>query len=197
MCLTWGIHIHSLKVGQNVFGQVIPPLRQNYINFLMENFTSDEVKKPVFDLPDDSAPRFDGFHVKFFKHYWEWIGEDVYNMIFTFRDRGFLLKSLNKTLIHLIPKCEAPQTFKDFSYADDTILFFKQTANFVEQLKQLMNSASMLAWRIIMYDDSSLLARTLKIKYQKRILEGNCKAKASYSWIMKDCSRYHSSLRTT
>lgn len=40
------------------------------------------------------------------------------------------------------------------------------------------------AWKIITSNDSSLIGR--EVKYQKSILEGNCKAKASYSWILKD-----------
>lgn len=87
-------------------------LNQNHINFLMEEFSMDEIKRAAFGL--QSAPAFDGFHAKFFQHFWDIVGVDVCNMIYTFRERGFLFKGLNKTLIHLIPTCDVPQTFKDF-----------------------------------------------------------------------------------
>jgi hypothetical protein len=44
---------------------------------LLAPFTREEVKKALFSIGDLKAPRLDGLHVIFFKHFWNLLEDDL------------------------------------------------------------------------------------------------------------------------
>jgi hypothetical protein len=68
----------------------------------------------VSSLPVDKAPGPDGFNVKFLKSCWHIIKQDFYNLCQDFYEHNLSLKSLNDSLITLIPKKSAPESPNDF-----------------------------------------------------------------------------------
>ncbi|KAF7821771.1 reverse transcriptase [Senna tora] len=92
----------------------IPVLTEDHKWKLNKSFTKEEFSLAFNQMRVDSAPGPDGLNVRFFKHFWAVVKEDVFSMLHAFFDRGFLLKNLNRTYIYLIPKTNAPQTFRDY-----------------------------------------------------------------------------------
>ena len=43
----------------------------------MSPITDDEIRQALFSIPDDKAPRPDGYTSLFFKRAWDIIGEEV------------------------------------------------------------------------------------------------------------------------
>lgn len=73
------------------------------VNCMIRPITKDEVKRAMFDIGDDQAPRSDGFSSNFFKALWEIVGADVELAVQDFFYRGRLARELNHTLLCLIP----------------------------------------------------------------------------------------------
>lgn len=65
-------------------------------------------------MKPDKTPGPDGLSVLFFQTFWHIIREDVTTASLTFFSSGYILKDFNHTLITLIPKCDHPQSIKDF-----------------------------------------------------------------------------------
>lgn len=66
----------------------------------------------------NAAPGPDGLNVKFFRHSWSWIGEDIYNMVKSFFLNKRLAQGIKKTNIVLIPKkshCITPLDYRPIS----------------------------------------------------------------------------------
>jgi hypothetical protein len=58
----------------------------------------------IQEMPNRKAPRPDGFTVEFFKACWEVVKHNVYRVVEDSRRSTSILKSLNATMITLIPK---------------------------------------------------------------------------------------------
>ena len=63
---------------------------------------------------DFKAPGPDGFNSHFFKSAWPIIGHDIEEAILDFFSSKRLLKSINSTMISLVPKVPNPSTLKEF-----------------------------------------------------------------------------------
>ena len=55
-------------------GSLLNPDQQNLLDL---NFTPDEIKEAMWSIPEDKAPRLDGFNSGFYKTTWEIVGTDV------------------------------------------------------------------------------------------------------------------------
>lgn len=73
---------------------------------LQREVTEEEVKKVIFNMPNDKSSEPDGYTSEFFKDAWEIIGKDVTVAVQSFFLKGFLPKGLNSTILALIPKKE-------------------------------------------------------------------------------------------
>lgn len=51
---------------------------------LYEPFNGEDVKRALFDIDDDKAPRPDGFTSYFFKKSWQLIGNDIMEVMLDF-----------------------------------------------------------------------------------------------------------------
>ncbi|WOL11121.1 hypothetical protein Cni_G19882 [Canna indica] len=72
--------------------------------WLLRMVSEDEVKKVAFSIKGDSARGEDGFIGIFFQSFWPLIGADIVGAISDFFRSRRLLKSINNTLLALIPK---------------------------------------------------------------------------------------------
>ncbi|XP_060974305.1 uncharacterized protein LOC133039423 [Cannabis sativa] len=75
---------------------------------------ADEIKKVVWALPPLKSPGPDGFPVKFFKTYWDVVGDQVVEYVKEFFHSGKFCKEINKSFIVLIPKKQQAECFDDF-----------------------------------------------------------------------------------
>ena len=81
---------------------------------LLKPVLEDEITSVVFSMNPDKAPGIDGMSPLFFQKFWTTIKQDVVNAIQTFFHTGYLLKSVNHTVITLIPKVLNPTSLKQF-----------------------------------------------------------------------------------
>ena len=75
---------------------------------LMKPVLEEEIKAVIFSMNPDKAPGVDGMSPLFFQKFWTTIKKEVVNAIQTFFHTGHLLKSVNHTVITLIPKVLNP-----------------------------------------------------------------------------------------
>ena len=83
-------------------------------NNLTKPVEEKEVKKALFSMHPNKAPGPDGMSPLFFQKFWTTIKKEVVNAIQTFFHTGHLLKSVNHTVITLIPKVLNPTSLKQF-----------------------------------------------------------------------------------
>ncbi|XP_050237967.1 uncharacterized protein LOC126687449 [Mercurialis annua] len=81
---------------------------------LTSQVTAQEVCEAVYSINPSKAPGSDGFTGFFFHHYWRIIGPDISDSIIEFFNGARMLRSLNHTLIALIPKDKAPRKVTDY-----------------------------------------------------------------------------------
>jgi hypothetical protein len=77
-----------------------------------------EVWAILKSMRKNASPEPDGFNVAFYVSAWDWIGDDVTNVVRNFYITGILLAHLNDTQIALIPKklaCHLPSDFRPIS----------------------------------------------------------------------------------
>nr|GEX80622.1 hypothetical protein [Tanacetum cinerariifolium] len=84
------------------------------VEIMIKEISNDEIKKALFDIEDNKAPRPDGFTSRFFKKSWEIIKDDFCAAIKEFFESGKLLREINATLIALVPKSTTPQKVSNF-----------------------------------------------------------------------------------
>ncbi|GAU32101.1 hypothetical protein TSUD_358070 [Trifolium subterraneum] len=81
---------------------------------LVAPITREELRNALFQMHPDKSPGPDGFNPAFFQHFWGMCGEDIFQEVTGWLDRGFFPSSMNETNICLIPKCDRPNTMRDY-----------------------------------------------------------------------------------
>ena len=81
---------------------------------LAKPITPEEVKAAIFSIGDDKASGPDGFTAYFFKSSWSIVGGDVTAAILYFFQTSSLLPAFNSTIVALVPKCQNPNSMRDF-----------------------------------------------------------------------------------
>ncbi|XP_062103584.1 uncharacterized protein LOC133814669 [Humulus lupulus] len=81
---------------------------------LLRPFSKSYVKKALFSIHSSKSPGLDGFGSCFFKGIWDNIGDEISRSVLEFFQDGLLPKSLNETVISLIPKVADPKTASDY-----------------------------------------------------------------------------------
>ncbi|XP_062099812.1 uncharacterized protein LOC133805659 [Humulus lupulus] len=81
---------------------------------LLRPFSKRDVKKAMFSIHSSKSPGLDGFGSGFFKGLWGIIGDEISHAVLGFFQDGFLPKSLNETVISLIPKVADPKSASDY-----------------------------------------------------------------------------------
>nr|XP_027088506.1 uncharacterized protein LOC113709853 [Coffea arabica] len=73
-----------------------------------------EIKNALFSMQPEKAPGQDGMPPLFFQRFWNILKGDIIPAILSFFNTGHMLKSINHTVISLIPKFLHPTCLKDF-----------------------------------------------------------------------------------
>ena len=73
-----------------------------------------EVKTTMFSINGEKALGPDGYTSHFFKVAWRIVGEDVTDAILSFFQRNELHPAFNSTIVTLVPKCQNPNSIRDF-----------------------------------------------------------------------------------
>lgn len=91
--------------------QFIPRLVSADINEnLGAKVFEEEVRRAVFSLGASKAPGPYGFNGIFFQKNWENIKEEVYVAVKEFFNEGILPRSVNETLVTLVPKTQLSES---------------------------------------------------------------------------------------
>lgn len=82
--------------------------------WLEREVTSDEIKRCVWDCDGSKSPGPDGFNFKFYKLAWDFIAEDLFDLITEFFRTGSMPKGVNLSYITLVPKKKVTSEFKEY-----------------------------------------------------------------------------------
>ena len=82
--------------------------------FLVAPFSSDEIKRSVWDCGTEKASGPDGFTFGFLKRYWEFMKEDIFSMVSHFFEAAEIPIGCNSLFITLIPNVVDPKSVTDF-----------------------------------------------------------------------------------
>ncbi|XP_071939954.1 uncharacterized protein [Coffea arabica] len=75
---------------------------------LIKPVEEKDIRQALFSMHPNKAPGKDGMSPLFFQHYWHIIKGDLVLAINSFFHSGCLLKTVNETIISLIPKIDSP-----------------------------------------------------------------------------------------
>lgn len=95
--------------------EFIPHLVNDEDNsFLIALPHMEELKGVVFSLSANSAPGPDGFSGHFYRTTWDIIKQDLMSAVVFFLSGGIVPRSMNTTLLTLIPKKTNPTDFSEY-----------------------------------------------------------------------------------
>ena len=92
---------------------------------LIRQVTPEEVNASMFAIDRGKSPGPDGFTSHFFKVAWPVVNEDVVRAVLSFFQTGKLIPAFNLTTIALVPKCQNPNSIKDFRSISCCIVIYK------------------------------------------------------------------------
>ena len=95
-----GLHLHRLNF-QEAGNLELP-------------FSEEEIHFALLELNGNKAPGPDGFTVTFWQAYWDFVREEILELFKEFYDQRSFAKSLNTTLLVLIPKKGGVEDLGDF-----------------------------------------------------------------------------------
>ncbi|KAE8794595.1 retrotransposon protein [Hordeum vulgare] len=95
-----------------ILNPITPKVTSQMNEFLMADFTPEEVKVALDSIGDLKAPGADGLPTIFYKHYWRMIGDDVVREVHVLQGDS-IPEGWNDTLVVLIPKVWNPERLKD------------------------------------------------------------------------------------
>lgn len=73
-----------------------------------------EIKEILFSIPANKAPGSDGYPMEFYKAAWSVVGRDFVTAVQSFFIFGFMPRSINATLLSLVPKTTDAEKMTDF-----------------------------------------------------------------------------------
>ena len=73
-----------------------------------------EIRDAVLSMNPNKSLGMDGMGPLFFQKFWHIIKDDIVRVIQTFFHTGLMLKSVNHTIITLIPKTENPTNLRHY-----------------------------------------------------------------------------------
>ena len=95
--------------------QVFPRFIEEEDNeFLMAPITKEEVESVLKSMQKEKSPGPDGWTVEFFQHFFEFIGDELVEVVEESRLSGSIYQPFNATFLTLIPKSDIPGSFSDF-----------------------------------------------------------------------------------
>jgi len=89
-------------------------LDQHDLDHLATDFSQQEIEGVIKNLPNSHAPGPDGFNGLFIKRCWNIIQNDFVKLLMQFSNNNIDLRSINSSIITLIPKKENPESVDDY-----------------------------------------------------------------------------------
>ncbi|XP_061365687.1 uncharacterized protein LOC133308973 [Gastrolobium bilobum] len=106
--------------------------------------SNQDIRDVVFSMGPYKAPGVDGLHGIFFQSQWEVVRDSVCSFVKDVFNNPHRVQDVNQTLLCLISKVDAPQTFKDFRPISLCNVIYKVVTKLIaNQLKLHMNSLVM------------------------------------------------------
>ncbi|KAK2377607.1 hypothetical protein QL285_078261 [Trifolium repens] len=87
--------------------------------------SKEEIHTALMQMHPDKSPGPGGFNPAFYQNFWHVRGDDIFEAVKIWLDRGFFPTSLNETNICLIPKCDNPSTMKELPLQEITFFLTK------------------------------------------------------------------------
>lgn len=75
--------------------------------------TKEELRQALFQMQPDKSQGRDGFNPAFYQRFWHVCGDDIFQAVVSWLDRGYFPSNITETNICLIPKCEDPNNMKN------------------------------------------------------------------------------------
>lgn len=82
-------------------GQILAPISKGELFETLTHMHSDKSLGPG------------DFNSVFYQNFWGLCGDDIFEVVTIWMERGFFPYAINDTNIYLIPKCENPKNMKD------------------------------------------------------------------------------------
>lgn len=98
-----------------VLGHIPRIITPKHNQILMRPIDMIKLEEAVRKMAKDKAPGLDGFTTNFFQEGWEWLKDDILDIVENSRKTGGILKAFNATFLTLIPKengTEGPGKFQ-------------------------------------------------------------------------------------
>ncbi|XP_050238271.1 uncharacterized protein LOC126687756 [Mercurialis annua] len=109
----------------NAFAGLDMKVTDHMNNDMTKTVTPEEVAHALFSIHPSKAPKVFGFTGFFYHNYSYIIGEEITKLVIEFFNRCRFLKSLNHTVITLIPKEQVPTSVKDFRPINLCSVYYK------------------------------------------------------------------------
>lgn len=89
-------------------------LTAHSLDHLDAAFSLEEIESVIKNLPNSHAPGPDGFNGLFIKQCWNILKDDFFRLFNDFYQSNIDLRSINSSIIALIPKKDNPTNVDDF-----------------------------------------------------------------------------------
>ena len=107
---------------------------------LVKTYTASEVASAIKDMAPLKAPGSDGMPPLFYHTYWSDIGMHISQAVLSCLNSGFLLKSINRTFITIIPKVKNLEGVTKFSPISLCNVIYKTISKVnANRLKPILN----------------------------------------------------------
>ena len=90
------------------------PLSNLQMEEVQKPFTMEEVKTSLFAMKPWKAPGVDGIQAGFYQKHWDVLDQNISMEVVRILEGGKMDARMNRTLICLIPKIEAPKLMAQF-----------------------------------------------------------------------------------
>jgi len=108
---------------------------------LIASFRVEEVKEVVWQCEGAKSPGPDGFNFNFIRKRWEFIKEDIVNVMALFHDIGVVPKGCNASFVALIPKVKDPSKLEQYRPISLVGVIYKVIAKVLAgRIKKVINS---------------------------------------------------------
>jgi len=114
--LLWASYKDRLGVSEfsNISYDLSSLLSSHNLEHLDDEFTQEEIDMVIKNLPNSHAPGPDGFNGLFIKKCWNIVKDDFTRLFQDFSSQNIDLRSINSSIIALIPKKDNPESVDDF-----------------------------------------------------------------------------------